>query len=166
MRPCHSSSASRGSARSGWERCSYLSFSSDPIRGAQLALEELAHGVAGQLRQHLEALGALVGVEVATRKFQQLCRRGAGAGPELAECLDLLAEFRIWNADDGCIEHRGMLEQHRLDLSRVDVDAAGDDHVLEPVGDVEIAVAVQIADIADSEEALCIELRSVQARFV
>ena len=35
-----------------------------------------------------------------------------------------------------------------LDVARVDLEAAGDDHVLETIGQIDIAVGVQMADIA------------------
>ena len=41
-----------------------------------------------------------------------------------------------------------MLVQHALDLGTGDVLAAGDDHVLEPVDDEQVAVLVPNADVA------------------
>ena len=41
-----------------------------------------------------------------------------------------------------------------LDLGGVDVLAAGDDHVLQPVGDVEVAVGVEVAEVARAEPAV------------
>ena len=42
-----------------------------------------------------------------------------------------------------------MLVDDRLDLGRVDVDAARDDHVLLAVADVEVALVVEVGDVAD-----------------
>src|SRR5262249_47745196 len=39
------------------------------------------------------------------------------------------------------------------DLGRVDVDAAGDDHVALPVAQEQVAVRVQVADVAHGEHA-------------
>src|SRR3954470_13931018 len=40
-----------------------------------------------------------------------------------------------------------MLEQRLFDVTRVDVDAAADDEVLDSVDDVEEAVGVEVADV-------------------
>jgi hypothetical protein len=40
-------------------------------------------------------------------------------------------------------------EEHRLDLGRVDVDAAGDDEVGAAVGEEQPAVVVEVADVAE-----------------
>ena len=47
-----------------------------------------------------------------------------------------------------------MLGQHPLDLDRVHVLAAGDDHVLEPVLDEDVAAVVDPADVAGAEPAV------------
>ena len=47
----------------------------------------------------------------------------------------------------------GVLVEHPLDLGARDVLAAGDDHVLEPVDDEEVAVVVEHADVAGVEPA-------------
>src|SRR4051812_15336277 len=47
-----------------------------------------------------------------------------------------------------------MRAQHLLDLARIDVVAADDDHVLLAVADVEIAVGVDLADVAGIEPAV------------
>ena len=44
-----------------------------------------------------------------------------------------------------------MGEQHVLDLARVDVDAAPQHHVARAVGEVEVAVVVEVTDVADRE---------------
>jgi hypothetical protein len=47
-----------------------------------------------------------------------------------------------------------MGHQHFLDLARVDVETAADDHVLDPVDDEEISVRVAAADVAGVEPPL------------
>ena len=44
-----------------------------------------------------------------------------------------------------------MREQHLLDLAWVDVHAAADHHVGRAVGEEEVAVVVEVADVADGE---------------
>ena len=47
-----------------------------------------------------------------------------------------------------------MLGEDPLDLGAVDVLAAADDHVLEPVLDVDVAVGVDLAEVAGAEPAV------------
>src|SRR3546814_18801130 len=47
-----------------------------------------------------------------------------------------------------------MAEDRAFDLGRIDIFAAGDDHVLHPVVDEEIAVRVEIARVAGANPAI------------
>ena len=47
----------------------------------------------------------------------------------------------------------GCVSSTRLDLGRIDVDAARDDHVDLAVAEEQVAVVVEVADVADGEEA-------------
>src|SRR5712692_4709610 len=53
-----------------------------------------------------------------------------------------------------------MCMQHRLDLRRIDVYAARDDHVDAAVADVVVAFRVPVGDVADREEAVMQALAS------
>src|SRR6266446_5420657 len=55
----------------------------------------------------------------------------------------------------------GHREQSRFDFGRVDVDAAGDHHVAGAVADKEIAVLVEIADIAERDETVAPDLATL-----
>ena len=55
--------------------------------------------------------------------------------------------------DDRGVEDVGVLGQHVLDLDAVHVLAGPDDHVLGPVDEVEVAVGVEVADVAAAEPA-------------
>ena len=57
-------------------------------------------------------------------------------------------------ADDRRLEHARVAVQDVLDLLRVDVLPAPDDHVLHPVDEHEVAVAVEVADIAGVQPAV------------
>src|SRR5690349_5819363 len=62
----------------------------------------------------------------------------------------------------GYPDHRGLGDpvepgQHLFDLGRIDVEAAADVHVLEPVGDRQVAVLVQSADVPGVQPALGID---------
>ena len=67
---------------------------------------------------------------------------------------DLFAERRVRDADDRAVRDVGVLEDRRLDLDRVDVLAAADDHVLRAVDDVDEAVLVDARDVAGVQPAL------------
>ncbi len=64
-----------------------------------------------------------------------------------------LAPPFVGPADDGDLDDRRVFVQHALDFGARDVLAAGHDHVLQPVDDVEIAVVVLHADVAGVEPA-------------
>src|SRR6185369_1328414 len=49
-------------------------------------------------------------------------------------------------------------DQHGLDLRRIDVDAAGDHHVAHAVAQEQIAVLVQVTDIAAGDQAVALDL--------
>src|SRR5262249_31331588 len=58
---------------------------------------------------------------------------------------------RVGDADHRHVDDVGMRGEDVLDLERVDVHAARDDHVVLAVGDEEIAVGVEVAHVADRE---------------
>src|SRR5262249_18383864 len=76
--------------------------------------------------------------------------RAAGRRPLLAhrDCGRSCRPLRIRNADDGGFARAGMLEDQVLDVERRDPFAAGLDDVLETVGDLEISVGADDADVA------------------
>ena len=55
------------------------------------------------------------------------------------------------HSDHGDLGDGGVVEQHGLDLGRVDVLSAGDDHVGDPVGDRDEPIGVTMSDVAGSE---------------
>ena len=65
-----------------------------------------------------------------------------------------LAPPVVGDADDRDVGDRGVPGQYRLHLGRVDVLAAGDDQVAEPVDDRQVAVGADRADIAGAVEAV------------
>ena len=60
----------------------------------------------------------------------------------------LLADALVGDADDRGLGDVGMLVERGLDLGGVDVLAAADDDVLQPVDDVEVALVVEAAEVA------------------
>src|SRR6185312_9790150 len=73
--------------------------------------------------------------------------RGGRVG-ELHHRLDLLAEVLVGDADHRHVQDGRVSGQDVLRFLRVDVDPAGDDHVARPVGQVQVAVRADVADVA------------------
>ena len=75
-------------------------------------------------------------------------RSPARARPRLQDGDHPLAPLLVGQPDHGAVLHAGMRHQRPLDLGRVDVEAAADDHVLGPVDEVQEVVVVEVADVA------------------
>ena len=65
----------------------------------------------------------------------------------------LLAPFGVELADNGALEHGRVAQQHLLNLARIDVHAARDDHVLRAILERQEAIFIEAADIAGVEPA-------------
>ena len=62
-----------------------------------------------------------------------------------------LAEHRMGNAKDYRLSDRRMLQQRLLNQSRRDLLAAAIDDFLQPTGDEQIAIRIEMAEIAGAE---------------
>ena len=82
---------------------------------------------------------------------------GHGAGGGLDDRLDLLAHLGLGDAEDGDVGHGGVQHQDVLDLLGVDVDAARHDHEQLAVGQIEVALVVEVADVPQRGPALVVE---------
>jgi hypothetical protein len=80
-------------------------------------------------------------------------RVGFGAGGGDHDGHRPLAEVGVVQADDGGVFDGGMVEEDVFRLPGVDVDASADDQVPVAVGEVEVAVVIEPADVADGEAA-------------
>ena len=69
-----------------------------------------------------------------------------------------LAEFVVGDAEHRAIMHAGNRMQRGFDFGGIDVDAARDHHVALAVADEDIAVLVDIADIARGDESVAFDL--------
>src|SRR5262245_59568397 len=67
--------------------------------------------------------------------------------------LVLFAEPLVAHADHRRQRHGRMQEQRFLDLARVDVEAAAENHVLLAIDDRQIPVGIELADVAGAEPA-------------
>ena len=88
-----------------------------------------------------------------TAVFDEVLRPGAAAGPQCDERHRLLAEHRVRLADDRGLKHRRVTVEHVLDLLGVDVLAAPDDEVLDPVHQRQVPILVEPADVAGVQPA-------------
>ncbi|MNC51907.1 hypothetical protein D3C75_1012240 [compost metagenome] len=58
-----------------------------------------------------------------------------------------LSPFRVRNTDYGSHHYRRMRRQCRFNLHRVHIETAADDHVLQAVDDVQIALGIEVAQV-------------------
>src|SRR5688500_11388236 len=107
------------------------------LASAQRPAEELSGGGPGQLADELEALWHLETGERARAVATELVGACLGAVAEDDDGLDRLLPLGVGAADRGGVGDGGMAQEDLLDLGRQHVLTAGDDHVAEPVGDVE-----------------------------
>ena len=77
-------------------------------------------------------------------------------GLGLDDGVDRFAPLVGRHAEHGGVHDVGMGVQHRLDLGRVDVHPAADDHVLLAVADVDVALVVDVGDVADRLPAVAV----------
>ncbi len=131
------------------------------VRGAvggllsQFMARELADRRARQFIDEFERGRDLVLAELAGEKrFKLIQREGVGAGAQFDESFRRLAAVFVGNSDHDHFLHAGVLVDRLLDHLRIDVEAAGDDHVLLAVDQIEIAVRIHVADIAGQKAAV------------
>src|ERR1700758_2303073 len=78
-------------------------------------------------------------------------------GPGHQECPAHLAQPLVGNSDHRGVGHSLHPGQYLLDLGGVDVESAADVHVLEPVGDAQVAGVVHGADVAGVQPAVGVD---------
>ena len=122
---------------------------------AQLVLVELAVVVPGQRLDELDAARTLVVRDAVAAPLDELGRRARRDG-STPGCGSTTATTISPHSSSGTpttptSPTAGMADQHRLDLGRIDVHAAADDEVRAAVGEEEVAVGVDVADVAERE---------------
>src|SRR6185437_9234727 len=157
-------------ARNASERGSSAVFRTGmSCRFLHLEAEFLDHGLAHHEFLHLprdrhregvnetDVAGDFVMRDLALAEGLDRLRRFALAGLEFHPGAQFLAVFLIRHADHLHAFDLGMAEQIFLDLTRIDVLAAPDHHVLEPPDDVAVAVFVERGEIAGMHPARLVE---------
>src|SRR5581483_12166692 len=119
-----------------------------PIRLTQDVLEQLpGTGLRQRLLLELDRARNLVARDPLTAVLDQLVGGGFPPLLERDHRMDRLPPAGVWDPEHGRLEHRLVLGERRLDLDRVHVLATGDDHVLEPVDEVQVAVRVGVGRV-------------------
>src|SRR5581483_11383794 len=129
-----------------------------PIGRAQLPLIDFAGILARQGVAELDPLRHLIAGEVAAQEALDLFGGEHRALFDLDMSAQGFAVFLVGNAEDGAVAHAWHRHQHALDLGGIDVDAARDHHVAGAVAQEEIAVRVEVADVAERDESLALDL--------
>src|SRR3954451_16481751 len=121
---------------------------------AQLALQDLADRAARQLVDDFQESDSLRLAEPivgpGANGFGVDGRAFASHDPRRRRLAPALGG----NAGNRRFGNVGMLAQHRLEIARVEVEAAADDHVLAPIDEGQEAVIVEATDVARADEAL------------
>ena len=115
------------------------------------ALDHLAGGAAGEGVHEVDAARRLEVRDLRLHVGDELCgQRVVRLDPlgDLHDGLDLFSHLGIGDADHRDGMNRGVHGQRVLDLLRIDVHPAQDDHERAAVGEVEIALLVDPADVA------------------
>ncbi len=121
---------------------------------AQEVFLDLAAGRERELLHHGHIARDLVPGDLSPAPFAHGPRVRPGAGPGDDEGAHLLAVFAAGDADDLHIQDARHAEEKFLDLARIDIFAAADDHVLDAAGDTQVAVFIHDAEVAGAQPAL------------
>jgi hypothetical protein len=122
-----------------------------PVTLAQRFLYELAGRLAWQHRLEIDALRTLDGRETAPAVVDQFaCElRARGRGILWHDNrFDFFAELGVRHAEHGHIGNLGMRLQQVFAFLRIDVHATGNDDVITPIGQVQIALGIDMANVA------------------
>ncbi|MEZ5168346.1 MAG: TIGR03564 family F420-dependent LLM class oxidoreductase [Acidimicrobiales bacterium] len=131
--------------------------------GPQLVLHHLAGGVERDVVDHVHLAGHLVvGHPVATPRGELADVELGPRGEHHEGAADLTHPF-VGHADHGRSGYRVVGQQRVLDLGRVRVEAAHDEHVLQPADDAEVAALVERPQVAGVEPTIGVDRLGVAA---
>ena len=130
-------------------RCSAVAISSASALRLTLPLAPFGSvGHAADQARHL------VGRKPFARELPKLVRSCLGIRPQHHDGGDVLAELLVRDGEHAGLQHRRMAQQDLFDLQRRDLLPAAVDDVLDAADDEEIAVGVEIAEVAGPEPAV------------
>src|SRR5690606_29133365 len=124
----------------------------EPIFIAEQALVELARRMARQFLDEIDLARRLQPAKLALGEGSQFAGqfRACSAPVDRLDDRDQpFAKIVVRNADYRDVEDRRMRDERILDLARIDIHAARDDHEALAVRKIEIALLVHPADIAE-----------------
>ena len=121
---------------------------------AQLEFLDLAAGGQGEAVHHGDVARDLVPGDLAAAEGAHVFGRHGHVGPGDDEGAHFLAIFAAGHGHHLDVQHAGHAHEEFLDLARVDVLAAADDHVLDAAGDAHVAVLVHGAQVAGMQPAV------------
>src|SRR5690606_26914836 len=119
-----------------------------PVRLTQGTLEDLAGGRLRQFGDEVDRLGFLVSGQMLAGLRDDVLLGDRLPRLQHHHGLHRLAPLVVRHTDDRTFQHRRMPRDRLLDLDAEDVLAAGDDHVLRAVDDVDVALVVPRGDVA------------------
>src|SRR5260370_10972005 len=122
-----------------------------PIGIAQMAAQDLAGGIARQRLDEVDRLRRLEARDAFAGEVDDVRRRRLLALLHHHDRLDRFAPLLVGHADYGDFGDVGMIADRAFDFGRADVFAARDDHVLDALVDIEIAVTVHVAGISRAQ---------------
>src|SRR5207245_8329983 len=122
-----------------------------------MASQNLAGGISRQGFDEVDRLRRLEAGDAFAGEVDDVRRRRLFAGLHHHDRLDRFAPLVVGHADNGNLGDIGMIADRAFDFGRVDVFAARDDHVLDTVVDIEIAVPVHVAGVAGAQPTLAVE---------
>ena len=135
-----------------WSACSYwAAIAARPPRSTYFWILPVA--VFGSSATNVKARGTLKCASCSRANARSSSSVADAPGLQDDEGVRRFAPAFVRHADDGGLLHRGMPQQHALDFDRRDVLAAADDHVLEPIADLDVAVGMDDGGVAAVEPA-------------
>eukprot|EP01022_Parablepharisma_sp_SALTPOND_P013731 TRINITY_DN18447_c2_g1_i1.p1 TRINITY_DN18447_c2_g1~~TRINITY_DN18447_c2_g1_i1.p1 ORF type:complete len:944 (+),score=289.22 TRINITY_DN18447_c2_g1_i1:617-3448(+) len=144
----------KGTPARPWDNTSNLELGISPVLIPELALEHLAHRAAGQLVHEIHGAGLEVAGQLGAAEIDDFLGAALGPGPQHHHRLEGLAPLVVRHPDHRHLGDLGMPKQHLLHLAGVDVLPPADDHVNAAVHDVEKALLVHAAHVAQGEPAV------------
>src|SRR5690606_32902097 len=156
MAICSAGPSSPASIASSWgESCTSSRLLLRDELLAQLPLHDFAGARDRQALHKDDAFGHLIARQSALQVGEQRLRRALRLEDNTGHAH--LAPARIGHADDGAHMDGRVLVKRLLDLRRVAVFAAGDEHVLFAIDDREIPILVVPGQVAGMEPALFVD---------
>src|ERR1700679_2296205 len=126
-----------------------------PERLAQGPFENLAgSGQRQRIFADIDAARAFVASDQRLAEFDQLAGRHLRTASGYDHGVNRLTPAFVGDTDDGALGYGRVLGEGVFDLDRIDVLAAGDDHVFDPIDDIDESVLIHVAAVAGMHPAV------------